>query len=156
MRRRAPRPRLSCPACGGAPQLPRDLRQEVRCGCGARLRVALVPARAVAKPARVPSLPEPPGQSSVAAQLDKVTLARPVPVFRDVGSERERQWGAATDTPEAPGDRLLIVAKNGSTWNGTVAAIVGTAESGQLVTLAGGRWQLDAERTPLPAGRATG
>ena len=93
MRRRAPRPRLSCPACGGAPQLPRDLRQEVRCGCGARLRVALVPVRAVAKPARVPPLPEPPGQSSVAALLDKVTLARPVPVFRDVGSERERQWG---------------------------------------------------------------
>ena len=53
-------------------------------------------------------------------------------------------------------DRLLIVAKNGSTWNGTVAAIVGTAGSGHLVTLAGGRWQPDAERTPLPAGRATG
>ena len=112
---RRPSPRLICPACSGAPRLPRDLRQEVRCGCGARLRVALVPVRAVAKPARVPPLPEPSGQSSVAAMLDKVTLARPVPVFRNVGSERERQWGAATDTPVAPGDRLLIVAKNGST-----------------------------------------
>ena len=115
-----------------------------------------VPVRAVAKPARVPPLPEPPGQSSVAALLDKATLARLVPVFRDVGSERERQWGAATDEPVAPGDRLLIVAKSGNTWNGTVAAIVGTAGSGHLVTLVGGRWQPDAERTPLPSWRLPG
>ena len=40
-----PRLRLKCPICGGAPRLPRDLRQPVRCGCGALLRVALVPAR---------------------------------------------------------------------------------------------------------------
>ena len=44
---RLPRPRLACPVCGGAPRLPTDLRQALRCQCGAVLRIALVEARAV-------------------------------------------------------------------------------------------------------------
>ena len=44
-RRRIPRPRLRCPVCAGAPRLPADLRRELRCQSGARLRVALVLAR---------------------------------------------------------------------------------------------------------------
>ena len=40
-RRRIPRPRLRCPVCDGAPRLPADLRRELRCQSGARLRVAL-------------------------------------------------------------------------------------------------------------------
>ena len=43
--RRMSRPRLRCPVCDGAPRLPADLREPVRCQCGALLRVALVPAR---------------------------------------------------------------------------------------------------------------
>ena len=50
-RRRIPRPRLRCPVCDGAPRLPADLRRELRCQSGARLRVALVLAR--------PPLPRP-------------------------------------------------------------------------------------------------
>ena len=42
--RRLPRPRLRCPECGGAPTLPRDKRQPIRCQCGAVQRLALVPA----------------------------------------------------------------------------------------------------------------
>ena len=38
-------PRLRCPVCDGAPRLPADLRRELRCQSGARLRVALVLAR---------------------------------------------------------------------------------------------------------------
>ena len=44
---RLPRPRLRCPTCGGAPRLPADLRQSLRCQCGALLRIALVEARPV-------------------------------------------------------------------------------------------------------------
>ena len=44
---RLPRPRLACPVCGGAPRLPADLRQSLRCQCGAMLRIALVEARPV-------------------------------------------------------------------------------------------------------------
>ena len=47
---RLPRPRLRCPVCGGAPRLPADLRQSLRCQCGAGLRIALVEARAVLTP----------------------------------------------------------------------------------------------------------
>ena len=43
--RRTPRPRLACPVCSGAPRLPADLRQSLRCQCGAVLRIALVVAR---------------------------------------------------------------------------------------------------------------
>ena len=43
VRRRVP---LRCPSCGGAPRLPQDLRQEVRCACGTTLRVGLVCAQA--------------------------------------------------------------------------------------------------------------
>ena len=44
---RLPRPRLACPVCGGAPRLPADLRQSLRCQCGALLRIALVEVRPV-------------------------------------------------------------------------------------------------------------
>ena len=44
---RLPRPRLACPVCDGAPRLPVDLRQSLRCQCGAVLRIALVEARPV-------------------------------------------------------------------------------------------------------------
>lgn len=152
---------MSCPACGGAPRLPRDLRQEVRCGCGARLRLALVPVRAV-KPAPVAPQRELQPAAAVApareaprprgVDLDGVVFARPVMVYRAAGAEREWQWGAATDTPVAPGDRLLIVAKNGKTWNATVEAVVGSTGTGpgHLVTLAGGTWQ-----PASPRGRET-
>ena len=82
--------------------------------------------------------------------LDGATLARPV----------SRSSVTLDRSGSGSGEPLRMSryrpAKNGSTWNGTVAAIVGTAGSGHLVTLVGGRWQPDAERTPLPAGRATG
>jgi len=137
-RRKLPRPRLSCPVCGSAPRLPSDLRAEVRCGCGARLRVALVPVRTASRPA---STSDPARQNSAAALLDGVVCARPREVYREVGSERQRQWGAATDTRVSPGARLLVVAKNGSVWNGTVAEIVGSEGNGHLVSLVGGKWQ---------------
>ena len=46
-RSRLPAPRLKCPVCDGAPRLPADLRQALRCQCGAVLRCALVTARPV-------------------------------------------------------------------------------------------------------------
>ena len=76
---------------------------------------------------------------------DNVALAHPCPVYRGAGSERERQWGAATDGHAAPGDKLFIVAGSGRTWVATVDAIVGTAGNGSLVTLTGGQWQPDPE-----------
>ena len=77
-RRRLPRPRLNCPACGSAPRLPSDLREEVRCGCGARLRVALVPVRTVSRTA---AAAEPSRESSAAALLAGVVCARPREVY---------------------------------------------------------------------------
>ena len=50
-----------------------------------------------------------------------------------------------TDAPVSPGARLLVVTENGNVWNGTVAEIVGTAGSGHLVSLVGGKWQPVAE-----------
>ena len=153
MRRRPPPPRLSCPACGGAPRLPRDLRQEVRCGCGARLRLALVSVKA--EPAPVAPDREPRPVVAPAREVprpngvDGVVIARPIVVYRGSGAAREWQWGAATDAPAASGDRLLIMAKNGSTWKATVAAVVGSNEGGNLVTLAGGTWK-PASESPLP------
>ena len=47
-RSRLPAPRLKCPVCDGAPRLPADLRQALRCQCGAVLRCALVTARGAA------------------------------------------------------------------------------------------------------------
>jgi len=132
-RRKLPRPRLSCPVCGSAPRLPSDLREEVRCGCGARLRMALVQARTASRTAS--------RESSAAALLDGVVCARPREVYREVGSERQRQWGAATDTRVSPGARLLVVTENGSVWNGTVAEIVGSEGNGHLVSLVGGKWE---------------
>ena len=73
MKRREPSPRLSCPACGGAPRLPRDLRQEVRCGCGARLRLALVPVHAE-KPARAPRYPNLLGRAALPPCWTKLPL----------------------------------------------------------------------------------
>ena len=73
--------------------------------------------------------------------LAGVVCVRPREVYRDAGSERQRQWGAATDTPVSPGDRLLVVTENGSVWNGTVAEIVGNEGNGHLVSLVGGKWQ---------------
>ena len=136
-RRKLPRPRLSCPVCGSAPRLPSDLRVEVRCGCGARLRVALVPVRTESRTAS--------RENSAAALLEGVVCARPREVYREVGTERQRQWGAATDTRVSPGARLLVVTKNGSVWNGTVAEIVGSEGNGHLVSLVGGKWQPVAE-----------
>ena len=154
--RRRPRPRLACPNCGGAPQVPRDLRQEVRCSCGLALRLAWVPARAP-KPNPTPPAPVPPPSApprqSVAEQLDGAAFARPVPIHRGDGAARQRQWGAATDTPVKPGDRLLIVARNGTTRNRIVAAVVSTAGNGHLVTLAGAQWEPDPMHDPAP--RAT-
>ena len=114
-------------------------------------RVVIVNTRPLrpAKPAHVASPPDPPPRQNdrVAASLDGVAFARPCAVYREVGSERQRQWGAATDTPVSPGNRLLIVAKNGNTWRGTVDAIVGTAGNGCLVTLVDGKWQTVTEAT---------
>ena len=50
MARSIPRPRLACPVCQGAPRLPRDLRQSLKCQCGALLRLALIEARPVLTP----------------------------------------------------------------------------------------------------------
>ena len=41
-RQRLPAFKPKCPRCGGAPRLPADLRAEIRCGCGAALRLVLV------------------------------------------------------------------------------------------------------------------
>ena len=54
-----PRHRLKCPACGGAPRLPRDLRQEVGCACGVQLRLARVLARAPVPPREPPKAAQP-------------------------------------------------------------------------------------------------
>ena len=58
--------------------------------------------------------------------------------------------GAATDVPAAPGDKLYIVAGSGRAWLATVAAIVGTAGNGSLVTLTGGQWLPDPEPEATP------
>ena len=118
--------------------------------CGVQLRLAWVqartpipapPVRETARPASGDRLPLP----------DNVALARPSPVYRGAGSERQRQWGAATDVPAAPGDQLLIVApSSGKTWFATVADIVGSSGYGHLVTLTGGRWQSDPEPEDSP------
>ena len=141
--------------------MPRDLRQAVRCGCGAQLRLAWVPARAE-KPASVAPKRElqpaaPPARAAPrpnGIDLDGVTFARPVKVYRDgSGVEREWQWGAVTDTPVSPGARLVIVAKDGNTRKAVVEAVVGGAMSGSghQVTLVGrGMWKPVSQNEGAP------
>ena len=67
-------------------------------------------------------------------------------------TERSDRSGSGNGEPPRirryrPGNRLLIVAKNGNTWRGTVDAIVGTAGNGCLVTLVDGKWQTVTEAT---------
>ena len=147
---RTPRPRLRCPSCGGAPRLPRDLRKEIRCGCGAALRVALVRVRPpVPRPGSQPAIDDrhrPPRGDPLHVVADALAaglpFARPHPVYRGHGDTRERAWGAIVDTPVEPGDTVQIVAKSGRTWQALVAAPQGTARGGgHLVTLRGESWE---------------
>ena len=122
---------------------------------GARLRVALVPVRAVAKPARVPRYPNRLGRAALPPCWTKL----PLPVRSRSSVTLDRSGSGSGEPLRIRGSTRRPAADRGEERehvDGTVAAIVGTAESGQLVTLAGGKWQPDAERTPLPAGRATG
>ena len=154
---RIPRLRLRCPSCGGGPRLPRDLRKEIRCACGAALRVALVRVRPpLPRPGSQPATDDrhrPPRGAPLHVVADALAaglpFAHPYPVYRGHGAARERAWGAIVDTPVEPGDTVQIVAKSGKTWQALVAAPQGSArDGGHLVTLRGERWKPD----PMPEG----
>ena len=157
---RLPRLRLRCPSCGGTTRLPRDLRQRIRCPCGAALHVALVHAHPHVtqpkQPAAADDRHRPPRDVPPSAVADVLSeglpIARPNPVYRGRGDARERAWGAAVDIPVEPGDKVFIVAKTGRTWHGLVAEPRGTVRGGgHLVTLRGNLWQPDPEPAPEPA-----
>lgn len=110
------------------------------CGCALRL----VADSAADPPAAALDFDAPP------APDDGLPIARPRPIYRGAGADRERAWGAVVDKPVRPGERIRMVARSGRTWTATVAEALGAATGGHLVALRGDDWRPDPEPTDPP------